>query len=229
MAKKESNRMYPERVENISCFRGCKNGCSYCAFKGTLWRVDCDECKTFTPHAHLNVLDKTPKPTPEGMFSTIALTGDICYAPKEVMDRIVEFCNKWDDRTFMLQSKRPSCFLKYDFPDNVILGTTIETNRVNEFTGGASIMDRVEAMLHIQNRTTVTIEPIMDFDFEPLYYIIKKINPYIVWLGYDSKPEKNNLPEPLHDKVERFITTLRAEGFDVRTKDMRKPVELVGP
>lgn len=221
MVKKEKNRMYPERVENISCQRGCLNGCTYCAFRGSLWRVDCDDCKTFKPHAHLEVLNKTPKPIPEGMFSTIGLTGDICFASDEVFERIIEYCNKWNDRTFLLQSKQPSRFLKFDFPDNVILGTTIETNRENEFTGGDSITNRAIAMLHIQNRKTITIEPVMDFDFIDLYHIIKKINPYIVWLGYDSKPDKNKLPEPTFGKIGRLITTLRAEGFDIRTKDLR--------
>lgn len=227
----ENSRMYPERIENISCWRGCTHGCSYCAFSSTLSRAKkadktpCDDCRAYTPHAHLEVLNKTPKKTPDGTFSTIALNGDICFAPDSVFEAIIEYCNKWSDRTFLLQSKNPRRFLDFVFPDNVMLGTTLESNRdysVGAISNAPMIADRAEAMLHISNRKTITIEPLMDFDLDVFYRMIMKIKPFIVWVGYVSKPDKNVLPEPPIDKVKTLTTWLRNAGIDVRTKDLRE-------
>ena len=218
----KKNRMYPERIENISCFRGCTNNCSYCAFKRTLWQSKCKDCQTFTPHAHLEVLNRTPKHTPNGKFSTIALNGDVCFATDDVFTSIIKFCEKWSDRTFLLQSKNPSCFVKYNFPDNVIIGTTIESNKDGLIHSDCVPMKtRLEAMIHIPNRRTITIEPVMEFDLVDFYQMIAKIEPYIIWIGYDSKPEKNHLPEPNFNKIKELIQLLRIDGFDVRTKDIR--------
>ena len=237
--------MYPERIENISCFRGCTHGCAYCAFNSTLSRAKkadktpCNDCRTYTPHAHLEVLKKTPKKTPEGTFSTIALNGDVCFAPDEVFHAIIEYCKKWSDRTFLLQSKNPARFIDFTFPDNVMLGTTLETNRSGfgsmskynyyglrykdyaDISSAPFPVDRAEAMLHIINKTTLTLEPLVDFDLEKFYQMIMKINPFIVWIGYVSKPEKNVLPEPPINKVRTLIMRLRNAGIDVREKDLR--------
>lgn len=217
-----NKRMYPERVEDISCWKGCNNRCTYCAFNSNMIDSKCDKCRTFEPHAHLNALLKVPKETPIGMFSTIALNGDISFAPNEVFEKIIEYCNYWHDRTFLLQSKNPECFVSYNFPDNVMLGTTIETNRDTlQFSEAPKPVDRAEAMLHIPNRRTITIEPIMEFDINALFDMIMKINPHIVWLGYDSKPEKNNLPEPEFYKVNLLVNWLKINNIDVRLKDVR--------
>lgn len=217
-----NERMYLKRVEDISCWKGCNNKCSYCAFNSNMIKSKCDKCRTFEPHAHINALSRVPKVTPKGMFSTIALNGDISFAPPEIFEKIVEYCKYWHDRTFLLQSKNPKCFLPFDFPENVMLGTTLETNRdTSKISKAPHPMERAEAMLHIPNRRTITIEPIMDFDVDTFFNIIMKINPHIVWLGYDSKPEKNNLPEPEFYKVNLLINWLKINNTDVRLKDMR--------
>jgi hypothetical protein len=72
------------------------------------------------------------------------------------------------ERTFLIQSKNPRIFNDYRFPRNVLLGTTIETNRDNlyeEISKAPLPSQRYKAMLKLEHpRKIVTIKPILDFD-----------------------------------------------------------------
>jgi adenine C2-methylase RlmN of 23S rRNA A2503 and tRNA A37 len=52
--------------------------------------------------------------------------------------------------------------------------------------------------------------------------IIKDINPELVWIGYDSHPEKNRLPEPPLAKSQEFIKRLEDNGISVHQKLIRR-------
>jgi len=54
--------------------------------------------------------------------------------------------------------------------------------------------------------TFVTIEPIMDFDLEPMVELIKRCGPRQVNIGADSG--NNHLPEPTADKLLALIDEL---------------------
>jgi len=43
-----------------------------------------------------------------------------------------------------------------------------------------------------------------------------------VWIGYDSKPKRNFLPEPLLAKTQEFINRLEDAGVSVHQKLIRK-------
>jgi hypothetical protein len=88
-----------------------------------------------------------------------------------------------------------------------LLGTTIETNRENDFTGGQLIRDRAKSMSMLEGfRTFVTIEPIMDFDLDELLFLLKGIQPEFVNIGADSK--NHGLSEPSKEKVLELISEL---------------------
>ncbi len=239
---KKSKRMYGDRRENIGITEGCDFRCRYCAFEALQKRFGItEEDKTYKPHTHIGRLDKKPKNTSGDQFITIGLNGDISFASDEVIRLIISYCAQWSDRTFLLQSKNPARFIEKDgagqkfyFPDNVILGCTLETNyslipsasAEGEFIPYSTISKapqpicRAEAMIEIHdNRKIITIEPIMNFEPENLKNMIKAIAPMAVYIGYDSGGHK--LPEPPLQKTLDFIESIKSIT-QVRLKLMRK-------
>ena len=54
----------------------------------------------------------------------------------------------------------------------------------------------------------VTIEPIIDFDLEAFADMLIKINPKVVFLGFNSTPKKHPIPEPSWDKTLKLMAIL---------------------
>lgn len=231
-----TKKMYIERKGNIAAFRGCSFNCCYCAFRNTLSRSKCQQDREFKPHAHLEVLNKRPPPTKEGEFLTIGMNGDISFLniEKGELLAILDYCCTWKDRIFLLQTKNPEFFLNFICPENVILGTTLETNRFTlppnpsihgsyrSVSEAPSPDDRFYAMHDLTAKKVLTIEPILDFDLEPFANAIINLKPEWVWVGYDSKPYRNHLPEPTLEKTEDLIKQLIDNGISVRQKLIRK-------
>lgn len=213
--------MYTERKANISAFRGCDFNCVYCAFQNTLRFQKCEKCKSFTPHAHLEVLSREPPKTKDGEFLTMSLTGDIAFATGDELCQMLVYCREWHDRTFVLQTKDPSIFRQFedDITDNIIIGTTIESERRHFDSSAPSPLVRYRALRALDCRKMVTIEPIMKFSWLLRDWIVD-IEPEIVYIGYDSK--NNHLPEPTLAETRELIRQLRNSGIDVREKLMRK-------
>jgi len=217
---KPKTKMYPERKTNISAFRGCGWGCTYCAFKNTLRFQSCDACKKFNPHAHLEALNKTPPKTNNGEYVAVGMNGDVAFASVGELRAMINYCTKWSDRTFMMQSKDPSCFIPYTLPDNLIIATTIESDIDHDVSKAPNTVNRFESMRSLNCRKMITIEPILTFNMNRLFMMIHLINPEIVYIGYDSK--NNNLPEPTIDETRELIEQLRISGIDVKEKLIRK-------
>jgi hypothetical protein len=129
--------------------------------------------------------------------------------PDDWIMEVLAKCRESNSNTYLFQSKNPKRFLAFRdvFPSNVLLGTTIETNRENDFTGGQLIRDRAKSMSMLEGfRTFVTIEPIMDFDLDELLFLLKGIQPEFVNIGADSK--NHGLSEPSKEKVLELISEL---------------------
>jgi len=149
--------------------------------------------------------------------------GDVAFCEPKWMQQILARIKQLPDRTFLIQSKNPSVFKNYHFPENVLLGTTIETDRDKLYHGISSAplpSQRYKAMMKLQHpRKIVTIEPILDFDLEILEEWISNIGPETCYVGYDSK--KNFLPEPELSKVRALMKRLK-ETTTVRAKTIRR-------
>jgi hypothetical protein len=133
----------------------------------------------------------------------------------------VEKIRKEDRKTFLIQSKDPKTFARVIWPTNVILGTTIETNRDDIYAGMAPNAplpsQRYRDFLKIKHpQKMVTIEPVMDFDLDTMIDWMGKLKPCLIWLGYDSK--KNHLPEPELAKVKELYWALGKLGFTINIK-----------
>lgn len=138
--------------------------------------------------------------------------------PYEWIKKVLDHCKEFDN-TYLFQSKNPVRFLEFVFPPKVILGTTMETNDVNNYakyskaplpSWRASAMDKLPKEID----RMVSIEPIMKFGHLFSSWI-KDINPKFVSIGADSKG--NNLPEPSKEELLKLISEL--EKFtEVRLK-----------
>lgn len=247
MSKNKSTRMYPERKKNMGITEGCEFGCVYCAFQALQERLGrTEEDKAYIPHLHLERLNVKPPETNGDEFVTIGLNGDISAAPDEVMYQIIEYCKRWTRTTFLIQSKNPARFVeqkgasdlnsKFEFPPNVLLGATVETNYTiipyhfykegemgypySAISKAPPPEERIRALAKIKdNRVIVTVEPILDFDPVKFIEMIKSVRPFRVYIGYDSGRSK--LPEPLLDKTSLLIDEIR-KFTDVRLKLMRE-------
>jgi DNA repair photolyase len=222
--------MYKEAKEKrVNPWWGCLFNCDYCypSFRRQAKRQKkrCLKCYNYVPHAHLERLRQAPPKTEKGEFVFLCDMGDISFAPREVMTAIIGYCYNYPGTTFLLQSKNPGCFHKFSFPPNVILGTTIETNRdelARTISKAPPPSRRYKDMTKVNHpRKLVTIEPILDFDLENLVSWIKEIDPEVVYVGYDSHPE-NRLAEPVEDKTRGLIKELRRLGINVKDKSIRK-------
>jgi len=132
--------------------------------------------------------------------------------PFEWLTLAVRHCYAYPKNRYLFQSKNPARFAVFDYPDDmdVILGTTIETNRLYgaEISKAPPTGKRITWMKELSLPKMVSIEPIMDFDLDILVNWIKQISPEFVSIGADSKG--HNLPEPPAHKVKALIEALQS-------------------
>lgn len=224
---KQAN-MYSSSVKQWNPFVGCKFDCTYCvsSFQRQAKRQKnrCMKCYDYRPHMHPDRLDAYLPKTKEGQFIFTCASGDVAFCPTSFLKRIVKRIEEQPNKTFLLQSKDPKTFNRIDIPDNVILGTTLETNRTDLYEGiskAPAPAQRASALATIKhNKKMVTIEPVLDFDLDEMVKYIKLIDPVVVWLGFDSK--NNNLPEPSIKKFNRFYETLVNAEYNVILKTVKK-------
>ena len=226
----EHNNMYDLSVKQWSPWVGCDHDCRYCrpSFQAQLKRQGkkkCPDCYNFTPHGHPSRLQNPTLPRTGFMqFIFTCSSGDIAFCPDQYVRQIIAVIRRHKDKTFLLQSKDPRVFRKAKFPDNVILGITLETNRdalaqaVSKAPPPSERLDVFRAVQHRQKM--VTIEPVMDFDLDTMIQWIEDLGPCMVWLGYDSK--RANLPEPKLAKVKELYWELGRRGIVVVLKTIRE-------
>jgi len=145
--------------------------------------------------------------------------------PAMWIEDVLALCRQNHNR-YLFQSKNSERFCDYwNYPDNTILGCTIETNRLYpNISKAPNTLSRKLAMEIITLPKIVSIEPIMDFDLDVMVRWIKEINPEFVSIGADS--QHHNLPEPSPDKVKALIESLQAITT-VKVKSNLKRLEVV--
>lgn len=214
-------------VQTWNPYKGCRFQCSYCvpSFQRQAKRQlhNCLQCYHFQPHEHPERLDRVP--SADTIF--VAGNGDISFAKPSYIRRIIQTIRRYPNKTFYLQSKRPECFKAFvhELPSNVILLTTLETNRDAGYAKVSKApvpSDRFLQFLQLNYpRKVITVEPIMDFDLFIFFGKIIQLKPEYVWIGYNSHPKHVDYPEPSEAKVKELIATLRNAGITVKGKDLR--------
>ena len=208
---KQKGNMYDFVTHTWNTVKGpCFHDCEYCYMKGRVKlrpvRFDAKELKTDLGSGNRIFVGSS-----NDMFA-----GNI---QKEWVWDTLHHCIKYPDNVYYFQSKNPKrMILDYGYPKRTYLGTTIETNRENDFSKAPSPSKRALALSRVviaenlrsggkrNHKTFVTIEPIMDFDLPDLVSLIKDINPDFVVIGADSRG--HNLPEPPGWKIGALIKKL---------------------
>jgi protein gp37 len=135
------------------------------------------------------------------------LFGD--WVPSEWILKVIEAIKNSPSSYFLFLTKNPKRYMEFlnVYPENVVLGATIETNRNYPVSKVPSTTERYNFMkeLSFKNKI-VSIEPIMDFDLETFAEWVRNINPVMVHVGYDNY--NNKLPEPTLFKTKQLIGTL---------------------
>jgi DNA repair photolyase len=156
--KKKTN-MYSLSVAQFNPFIGCKFNCVYCknSFQSQLKRwakKNCQKCYNFEPHEHPERLNQWLPPTDYMQFIFTCSMGDISFCSTEYLEKIVDRIRKESDKTFLIQSKNPKTFERIaKWPNNVILGTTIETNReYANISKAPSTKERINAIIKLRDR-----------------------------------------------------------------------------
>jgi len=192
----------------------CSNNCVYCyvkRFPVKQLRLDEKELKTF--HG-------------KGNFIFVCSGTDLFNddVPREWIMKVLEQCKKYPENKYLFQSKNPKRFSEFKayFPENTILGTTIETNRnYPNISKAPTPVERALAMINITLPKIVTIEPIIDFDIDELSQWIINIKPEWVNIGADSNYKKT-LPEPEPEKIMELVKIIKRAGIKVKIKDNLK-------
>lgn len=225
------SNMYAD-AKTWSPFKGCKFDCIYCvpSFQKQAKRQmhNCMDCYNYIPHFHQDRLSKIPS----SKIVFVCGNADISFADSAQLTQIIDAINDYNrkhpfaDKTFYMQSKSPSCLEPFlgKLPKNVIILTTLETNRDNGYDKISKApvpSERYRQLLALKYpRKVVTIEPLLDFDVEVFAEWIQNIKPEYVWLGFNSK-DKPILPEPSPDKVKAFADILIKQGIPVKGKHLR--------
>jgi hypothetical protein len=213
-------------------FKGCEFDCVYCkpSFQLQAKRQmhRCQECYNYTPHEHPERLKKIPSKK----IIFVCGNGDLSFCDPnytvQIVDAIRHHNKRCPHKIYYFQSKNPGYFDQFNpgiFPDNVIMLTTLETNRdagYGAISKAPLPTERYKQFLNLElPRKVVTIEPAIDFDLDVFTSWIMNINPEYVWLGYNSKPNSVKLPEPLNKKFVAFATNLINAGIKIKYKNVR--------
>lgn len=188
-----------ERLPTWNPHPGCAFNCTYCYGPRTYARSKCPKCKTFEPHFHQ---ERMKQKFQKDKTYFVESLGDPSFIPPVIFQEIIDHLTEFPDTKFMIQSKNPIYFLNFEFPDNVWLGTTIETNmdalaEVYTKAPAPSIRgNKLWLVKHEKQKREIylTIEPVMVFDFLKMLRIVEFLKPAEIYIGRDN--HGNKLPEP---------------------------------
>lgn len=209
--KKQKGNMYEFVTHMWSPIKGkCSHDCSYCYMKR--WGEQ--------PPLHLDEKDLYTN-LGSGKFIFVCHTCDMFAneVSSKWIDKVLHQCRLYFNNKYLFQTKNPANLISYTllFPKNIVLGTTIETNRNIVHSFAPSVEDRAIYLGKLSSKyeTMVTIEPIFDFDVDKMLQLIVIANPTWVNIGADSKG--HNLPEPSPEKIQQLIEGLK-QHTDVKLK-----------
>lgn len=199
-----TNQMYSWVDQTVNPITGwCKHNCDYCYMKSPplSYNTKYQKKEYEIDKKHLDRIDN------DGKIYFIGSATDIFgeWVDRRLIKRVLEKCKEAEDNLYLFQSKNPRRFGKFSFPENIILATTLETNRDYHITNAPKPRRRARHFRKVIRAigddvtTLVSVEPIMDFDRKIFKKILKDIDPDLVSFGADSK--SNDLLEPTFEKT----------------------------
>lgn len=203
----------------------CPHNCSYCSSKKIMKRNLPYFNKKYSGELRLIYTQSGMKKNlGSGNFWFVCAQMDLFVegVTNKMIIEVLEYCNKYLHNTFFFQSKNTERFFGFRklFPENTILCTTFETNRIKllkKYSGGIKNLGRIYDLYYMDFPFHITLEPLMDFDIDKMIEPIEFLNPIQVNIGGNSNPNIK-LPEPPKEKILELISKL--EKF---TKVYQKP------
>lgn len=185
--------------------------------------INCPECVEYEPHTHPERLNRLPS----DRVIFVVSNGDISFCDPIFVDKIIDVMRRdeRENRVFLLQSKNPACFtnILQGLPQNVVLMTTLETNRDSQYLGVSKAplpSQRFQDFLQLAwPRKALVMEPILKFDLDIVLQWATELKPEAIFIGIESK-RKCTLEEPSTSQVQELHRELQNLGF--RTYDKAK-------
>lgn len=209
---KQKGNMYAHVTHTWNVIKGkCAHDCIYCYMKVfKLGELKFDKKELTTPLGKNN-------------FIFVGSSTDMFAknVPSRWIDDTLSYCRKFQNR-YLFQSKNPVRFFQTKFPLHSLLCVTIESNReYPEISKAPSNMfERAECIRELRLRgfeTQITIEPVLDFDFDDFVDLLIYANPTYFVIGADSKG--HHLPEPTGEQVKALLASLKTiHGCEVIEK-----------
>ena len=222
--REHSTKMFNIVTETWNPVTGCLHYCKYCwarRLAETILKNSKRYSNGFTPRLNKEEFNKKFK----GGLVFVSDMGDLFgkFIPNEWIEMVLKHIKKFPNTFFLFLTKNPSRYHDFDFPENAILGATIETDKdmiYKEISKAPKPSERIRAMTELNwDAKFLSIEPILDFT-PKFWKKIEKINPFMIYIGYDNYSYK--LPEPTLDKTLSLIKKLRDNGFLVFEKTIRR-------
>ena len=190
---------------------GCLHNCTYC-WARRLAETKLKDVERYRDGFVPKLVDKELSKRFHRQNVFVSDMGDLFgnWVPPECIVKVIDAIKKSPTSNFLFLTKNPGRYREFlDFyPENLVLGATIETNRDYHVSQAPTTAERYKAMVELPYRNKlISIEPIMDFDLETFVQWIREIEPVLVHVGYDNY--NNNLPEPSLSKTYQLIDQLR--------------------
>ena len=147
-----------------SPIEGCNQGCTYCYARAEIEKIGNDFNK---PQFFEERLVEPSQVKPCRIF--VNHLSDIMgsWVPADWIKKVINVCRLLPAHEFIFMTKSPKRYFEFSFPDNCILGVTIETPEQ---------WHRAEIMEGITNRKMCSCEPILGsfrgYDFSQFEFVV---------------------------------------------------------
>lgn len=211
----EAKELNPERLDVIdktwNPVVGCLHNCSYC-WARNLAETKLKDMERYKDGFKPKLIEYELSKRFYNKFVFVTDMGDLfgTWVPSEWIAKIIDTIKKSPSSLFLFMTKNPKRYNEFLtlFPENVVLGATIESNREYNVSKTPKAAERYQALRDLPfSKKMVSIEPIMDFDLEMFVQWISDIKPILIHVGYDNY--SNNLVEPPLSKTKQLIDILR--------------------
>jgi len=202
---------------------GCLHNCVYC-WARRLAETKLKDVERYRDGFVPKLVDKELSKRFHRQNVFVSDMGDLFgqWVPEEWITKVIDAIRESPTSNFLFLTKNPGRYREFlDFyPENLVLGVTIETNRDCPVSKAPTTAERYKAMVELPYRNKlISIEPIMDFDLEIFVQWLKDIGPVLVHVGYDNY--KNGLSEPSLSKTMQLIDEL-SQFTRVKTLTLRE-------
>jgi DNA repair photolyase len=189
---------------------GCKHQCSYC-WARRLAETKLKDTERYRDGFIPKLIEKELNRSLFNKFVFVSDMGDLFgeWVPSEWITKVIDTIKKNTTSEFLFLTKNPARYFEFLklYPENIVFGATIESNRKYQLSDAPGPEDRYRAMVELPvPRKMVSVEPIMDFDMETMVQWMTDIDPVLVHVGYDNY--NNNLVEPALAKTLQLIQKL---------------------